>query len=43
MDFESAEDQAIKLLTRKVEKANKGDALVEDIRLILRETKAVVG
>jgi hypothetical protein len=42
-DARSAEERAIKLLTRKVEKAGLGDTLVKDIEELLQETWIIVG
>ena len=39
----NAQDRAVKLLTRKVEKADLGNSLVKDIEVLLQETRIMVG
>lgn len=41
--FDSVEERARKLLTRKVDKAALGDSLVEDIGTLLRDVRTIVG
>ncbi|KAF8066760.1 hypothetical protein FPV67DRAFT_1496336 [Lyophyllum atratum] len=43
MGFESVEDRALKLLTRKVDKAVLGDSLVGDVETLLRDVRTIVG
>lgn len=40
---QKAQDRTRKLLTRKSEKADMGLTLAQDIRVLVRETKFVVG
>lgn len=39
----TVQDRTVKLLTRKVEKAEMGYSLVKDIQNLLQETKVIVG
>jgi hypothetical protein len=42
-DAQGARDRAVKLLTRKIEKADFGYSLVKDIEALLQETRIIVG
>ena len=42
-DTKKSQERASKLLTRKVEKAEMGLSLVQDIEDLMRETRTIVG
>jgi len=42
-DRKKSQEKASKLLTRKVEKAEMGLSLVQDIEDLMRETRTIVG